>query len=250
MADTHRAHSDADLYHVVARGVGRQLIFEDDADRAAYTDLLYGQARKRGAEIVAHALVENHTHAVVQVPYERLGAFMKVVLGAYARSFNRRHERTGHLLEGPFHSEPINDDTYLLTVVRYVHQNPLKAGLAGGLLYPWSSYGRYLAGDGSPLVMGLLGSTDAFVRFHEAPGTLCDGVRPPLPRGTARNAEALIDAAREALGADPSTVKGVPREQRDASLRLLVETGFSVRQVELVTGVSHATVQRVTSRAA
>lgn len=240
-----RERSEADLYHVTTRGVGKQFIFEDDEDRDDFLTRLLTEARKGSADVVAHALVENHVHAILQVPFENLSPLMDVTLGGYARSFNQRHGRTGHVFEGRFHSQPIDDDTYLLECVRYVHQNPVRAGLPGGLAYPWTSFPRYLRGEGSPIVMGQFASLDEFVRFHEASGRLWEHQRFDRPSGVDTGAEKLMAIAREALpGIDPADVKGLPRHRRDAALRDLVAVGLSLRQVELVTGISRSTVQR------
>ena len=118
-----RAKSESNIYHVMARGDGRQIVFENDKDRKLFLALLRKQ-KAAGCTYFAWCLMDNHFHLVVQASLPVLSLMMQQIMSQYATSFNTRHQHTGHVFNQRFKSEPINDDSYFLTVVRYVHQKP------------------------------------------------------------------------------------------------------------------------------
>ena len=97
-----------------------------------------------GDSLIAYCLMGNHFHLVIKVGAETISSIMHRLLTAYAKSFNQRHERSGHLFQARFSSKLIGDDAYLQTVFKYVHLNPVKAGLVKNPKdWPWSSAGRF-----------------------------------------------------------------------------------------------------------
>lgn len=258
MGRTARDHGESGIYHVVARGVGRQIIFEDDADRTRYlTELGRGLARGTGdagsTALLAWCLMDNHVHLVIDSEPGAPSALMRDVGSAYALSFNERHDRVGHLFQGRFRSEAVDDEGYLLTVVRYVHQNPVRAGLVGACEdYPWSSYRAYAApgaGDGLTScgrVLEAFGGRAALRAFHEEVDEAAACV--DVGRGGARRLLDDSDAlgvARAVLGdVRPEEVASLPRQERDGAIRALRAARLSVRQVERLTGVSRGVISR------
>ncbi len=119
-----RAKSESNIYHVMARGDGRQIVFENDEDRKLFLALLRNR-KQQDAPIFAWCLIDNHFHLVIQASLPVLSLMMQQIMSQYATSFNTRHQHTGHVFKQRFKSEPINDDSYFLTVVRYVHQDLL-----------------------------------------------------------------------------------------------------------------------------
>ena len=164
-----RVQSTADIYHVIARGTGRQIIFEDDDDRQRFLMYLSAALRDAGAELLAWCLMENHVHLLIHAPLPDLSAAMRRVCGTYALRFNAKTGRVGHLFQDRFKSEAVSDDAYLMTVVRYIHENPAKAGVGAVDAYPWSSYREYV---GAPVlcttdfVLEVFGGVDNFAAFH------------------------------------------------------------------------------------
>lgn len=251
MARTARRQAESEIYHVMSRGVGRQIIFEDDADRRLFLAVLGEELISHNGELLAWCLMDNHVHLLLRMPLEELSELMRTLGSTYASFFNRRHERVGHLFQDRFRSEPVESDEYLLTVVRYIHQNPVVAGLSPSCEYRWSSYRAYL---GSPCegvstecetVLSMLGGEDGFVRFHqvvaEAPGCIDveSGNRGLSP-------ERVREVAEAALGdVSAEEVFSLPRPQRNAALRALRDARLSVRQIERLTGVSRGVVSRV-----
>lgn len=251
MARTARKEASSSIYHVMARGVGRQIIFEDDIDRRFYLTVLREELAAHEGVLLAWCLMDNHVHLLVQIALDELSEAMRALGSAYALFFNRRHDRVGHLFQDRFKSEPVEDERYLLTVVRYIHQNPVRAGMSPTCDYRWSSYPAYLgARDESgqtscDLVLALFGSTDELVRFHKEidDSDKCVDVE---DAGRPRSDEAAREIAVQALGKiRPEEVSSLPRPRRNEAIRTLRATRLSLRQIERLTGVSRAVVSRV-----
>ena len=129
------------LYHVTARGVRQDAIFQDDRDRQDLLKLLAGTLRTSDAKAFAYCLMGNHYHFVIQTRRANLSALMHRINFIYCQSFNQRHDRRGHVLEGRFKAIHVDSDSYLLEVCRYVDLNPVRAGLvAAPAQWPWSSF--------------------------------------------------------------------------------------------------------------
>lgn len=257
MARTPRRRADSDIYHVVARGVGRQIIFEDDADRRRFLSLLKERLAGTEGALLAWCLMDNHFHLLLRMPLEELSKTMRSLQTAYALFFNRRHDRVGHLFQDRFKSEPVDDEAYLLTVVRYIHRNPVKAGFSETCRFRWSSYNAYLglpdesASTDCEFVLSLFGTVENFVRFHleedqgengSAERRCLDADDAPRPSKDGR----ALAAARTALGeVRPEKVAALPRAERDEAIRRLRGARLSIRQIERITGVSRGIVSRV-----
>lgn len=134
--------------HVVQRGNDRQCCFRDDLDRRSYLEIL--RTVSSALEVAVHAwvLMDNHVHLLGSSLVQGNISKMMQVLGAtYVRRFNERHERTGTLWEGRFHSCPIDTGSYLWNCHRYIEMNPVRAGLASApSAFGWSSYGANALG--------------------------------------------------------------------------------------------------------
>lgn len=137
------------LWHVTNRGVERRNIFADDGDRHYFLRLLEQVVQDYGWQLAAYVLMSNHYHLLFVTPERNLSRGMKDLDGDYAASFNRRHERVGHLFQGRFKSHLVDSDAYLLEVARYIVLNPVRAGMVEHVAaWPWSSY-RATAGLGA-----------------------------------------------------------------------------------------------------
>ena len=129
------------FHHVVTRGNNKQRIFFNDTDRREFIRILTHVANRHGWNIYAYCLMRNHYHLVVNVDDRGLSRGMCELNSAYALNFNQSHERINHLFGKRYWSEYLADDRRLLNVVRYVVQNPRRAGRTGALeSYAWSSY--------------------------------------------------------------------------------------------------------------
>lgn len=132
-------------YHVMNRGSGYQPIFQDDADRRSFLGLLRDVVRMWHIQIHAFCLMDNHYHLLLRAPQGNLSRSMRHVNGLYVQRYNRKYGRDGPLFRGRFKALLIEADSYLLELVRYIHLNPVHAGLAQEPLdYIWSSHRAYI----------------------------------------------------------------------------------------------------------
>ena len=126
------------------RGINQQNIFADDEDHEKFMAILDTYHKKMGYEIYAYCLMGNHVHLLIKEGKEILSNTMKRIGASYAYWYNWQYNRKGHLFQDRYKSEAVEDDAYFLTVLRYIHQNPLKAGLTDNVdSYKWSSYKEY-----------------------------------------------------------------------------------------------------------
>jgi REP element-mobilizing transposase RayT len=129
------------LWHVTSRGNARGSIFSDDADRKAFLDVLAHVVEIFRWELHAYVLMGNHYHLLVATPEPNLSRGMRQVNGIYTQRFNRRHARTGHVMQGRFKGILVEKESHLLELARYVVLNPVRAGLVRTATdWPWSSY--------------------------------------------------------------------------------------------------------------
>ena len=136
-------------YHITARGNNGEVTFRDAEDFRLYLRLLADLRKRAGIRILAYTLMSNHVHLVVVTTAENLSRAVQWLHGRYAAVFNRKYGRTGHLFGARFHSTLIEHDVYLLEATRYVHLNPVRAGVVRQPEdYPYSSYGAYVDGEG------------------------------------------------------------------------------------------------------
>ena len=242
-----RIESKTGFYHVMLRGNARQILFESDADRLAFLHYLDRAIDEPDYALIAWCLMDNHVHLLVYDPEGKTAVVVKRFATSYAMRFNRRADRVGHVFQGRYRCQPIDSERQLLEVVRYIHNNPVEAGVCAARDYPWSSYSEYV-GDSvrceTEPVLEMLGGPTAFESFC-AEKTTC-AYEPVF--GKRPTEEQLIEVARSLLDVDdPSMVKTLPIGERNLLLLRLRDGGFSIRQTERVTGVGRGAVERVFS---
>jgi len=133
------------MYHVTLRGNHQQDIFFTTSDRSRMSDLFAEVLARFDARLHAYCYMTNHVHALIQVSDVPLGRLMLRIAGQYARMTQARMLTTGHLFEKRYHPVLVDTDAYLLELIRYIHLNPIRAGLVSmPLAYPWTSHHAYL----------------------------------------------------------------------------------------------------------
>lgn len=237
-----RVTGNSGYYHIVSRGIGKQILFEDEEDYTRFLETLRRYKEEEKFEILSYCLMENHVHLLLHVE-SGLDRIMKRIAVSYAYYYNNKYERTGHLFQDRYKSEPIEDDRYLLAVIRYIHNNPPKAGICSREEYPWSSWHEYMgeaALISKELVFGLTGGADKFASFsatNEEVECLEISERKHLSDSAAK------EIIQNVLQVESGTqLQAMSRERRDASLRQLKENGLSVRQIERLTGINRGIV--------
>ncbi len=142
--------SDA-LYHITSRGDRREDIYEDDADRELFLEVLSSVITQSNWVCYAYCLMSNHYHLLIQTPDSNLSKGMRQLNGIYTQAYNRQHGKTGHLFQGRYKAILVDEDSYLLELSRYIVLNPVKAGMvkqAGD--WRWSSYQPMIGQSPSP----------------------------------------------------------------------------------------------------
>lgn len=249
MARQARLASESGIHHVMVRGINRQSIFFDDEDRERFLQCMAAVRAASGCSILAYCLMSNHVHLVLRVGREDVGQTMKRLGVRYVSWFNRKHGRVGHLFQDRFKSRPVDDDEYLITLLRYVWSNPVEAGLVETPdQYRWSS-------------ICSLGRSDHVVDERELLAlvpldTLQQlAVQPPpqdwvpklaaghRPLHTDMDASAALSGLCQAFHA--GTVDELSPANRDRVIRELVELGLSTRRVASLVGVGRTTVNRI-----
>jgi REP element-mobilizing transposase RayT len=138
------------LHHIMVRGINKSTIFEDDEDREQFLNRLGGNITDARASVYAFALMTNHAHVLFKSGKPGISAVMRKQLTWYAQYYNRRHLRSGHLFENRYKSILCDEDNYLLALIRYIHLNPIRAGIVGTVeeldRYPWSGH-SFLMGE-------------------------------------------------------------------------------------------------------
>jgi len=135
-------------YHVINRGVEQRVVFEEAVDYERFEALMCFYAKSYGVTIHNYCLMGNHYHLLLEISTENLSKYMRQLNMNYAIYFNKKHHRSGHLWQGRFKSWYVTDEAYLYTLMGYIEQNPLKAGIVQDLAaYPYSSYHHFLSGE-------------------------------------------------------------------------------------------------------
>jgi len=138
----------------MVRGINRSPIFLDDQDRQRFLDRLGEEVVEGKCSVYAWVLMETHVHILFKSGHHGISTVMRRLLTWYAQYFNRRRRRTGHLFENRYKSILCNEETYLLALVRYIHLNPVRAGIVSNLdelnRYPWSGHSAIMGKKGYP----------------------------------------------------------------------------------------------------
>jgi putative transposase len=173
------------LHHVMVRGLERRRIFKDDADRTDFVARVATLAEQGAWTVYAWALLPNHAHLLVRTGSRPLPRSMRSLLTGYAGAFNRRHRRVGHLFQNRYNSIVVEEEPYLLELVRYLHLNPLRARVVAELStldrFPWTGHSALLGTvprpwQETPTILAQFGPTRGRAR-HAYRTFVADGIR-------------------------------------------------------------------------
>jgi len=241
-----RKQSGTGVYHVMIRGINQQNIFEDDEDCERMLQILSDVRAVSKCKIFAYCLMGNHCHLLLKVEGESLEQVIKRIGARYVYWFNVKYKRAGHLFQDRYKSEAVENDTYLLSVLRYIHQNPLQANLCNRLSdYPWSSYNEYIGIPkiiDSTFVFGLV-SKKEFEMFSrkESAGEFLECKKSAL-RVSDTEAKAIIEEVSKCSNA--SEFQRIDSIEKREFLKVFKEKGVSIRQISRLTGISKGIIER------
>ena len=165
-----RVHLAGAFYHVTLRGNHQQVIFASEGDRRLLDVIVVRALEKFDTRLHAYCWMTNHLHFLLQAGPSPLGNPMRNIASEFARAMQAKMATTGHLFERRYHASLVSADSYLLELIRYIHLNPVRAGICKDPSeFPWSSHHRYLGTREEPwvetrFVLRLLGSTQAKAR--------------------------------------------------------------------------------------
>ena len=241
-----RKTSEMGIYHVMLRGINRQNIFEDDEDCEKMLQILSDVKAVSQCRIFAYCLMQNHCHILLKVETEGLGHVFKRIGARYVYWYNLKYKRVGHLFQDRFKSEAIESDNHFLAALRYIHQNPVKAGVCKDVSdYTWSSYQEYVENRtliDTAFAFGLIdmGSFAGFHKMESSDKFLDYEIKPFLVSDT----EAKRIIAEISRCSNITEFQQIAQDDQKAFVRKFKESGMSIRQINRMTGVSKGIVER------
>jgi REP element-mobilizing transposase RayT len=218
MARRPRVFAAGVLYHVIARGNQRQKTFTSDSDYQAYIERLARYRKKYDYKLHAYCLMPNHVHLLLESSEHPLAKLMQGLQQSYSQYFNLKHRKTGHVFEGRYKAILCQKEEYLLQLIRYIHLNPVRAGMVRTPeRYRYSGDHAYLQGKATEMidpapVLSMLGGKQAYRRFVQ------DG----LSEGHKEKYYAVLD--QRFLGAEGFGERLLKKEPRKRPTRRSIET--------------------------
>ncbi|MED4014668.1 transposase [Sutcliffiella cohnii] len=248
-----RKKSKTGIYHVMLRGINQQTIFEDKEDKKRFLETL-AKFKEVGQYVVyGYCLMDNHIHLLIKETEEPLSLSIQRIISSYVHWYNSKYSRCGHLFQERFKSEVVEDSKYFLVVLRYIHQNPLKAGLAKTILdCKWTSLKEYLYRP--KLVEIELALTRFSLDPKEARNMFLtfmsqDNEDECLDYYNKPTDEEVREYMRELGIVNSSSFQRMQRANRNEILRQLKKIeGVSLGQLSRITGISKSLIHRVVSR--
>jgi REP element-mobilizing transposase RayT len=142
---TRRGESSTGYYHIMNRGINGLYLFNDKFEKEKLLNIMVEEKENIELKIVAYCIMDNHFHFLIKAEKENLMMYMKKIGIRYAMYYNRKEKRRGSVFQDRFKSEVIEDEEYLLSAIRYIHNNPVKANMVEDFTkYNWSSANQYI----------------------------------------------------------------------------------------------------------
>lgn len=253
MARKARVKSRTGIYHIIVRGLDMQAVLGDEDDKSEFLNLLQYYKSRCDYEVYGYLILDDHIHMILKEGAKSISNIMKCIGVKYVAWYNARHDRDGRLFHDRFKSEPIEDEAYLQTVLRYIHQEPVRLGLATEVgRYRWSSYKEYLQEAAGLIdthkVLSAFGKDAAHrkIAFRKYMNEPADDVCLEACR------EKISDEALRGLllrlsgAATVADLKKLPKLKRDEVLReVKAQKATSTWQIAKVSGFSQSVVARL-----
>ncbi|MBE7053481.1 MAG: transposase [Ruminococcaceae bacterium] len=254
MSRSARKLSKTGLYHIIFKGIGSQNIFEEPSDYEKLKEIIMRVKYEMQFNLYAYCMMTNHVHLFIKEQNAgEISKIMTKILSHYATWFNRKYQRIGALFANRYNSEPVEDERYYLSLIRYIHQNPVKAHMVDNPgSYPYSSYNDYAKNISDitdiDFLLDMLNNDrkKAINEFIEL-NTVSDGEtyeitdsRKTSPANIRRIIMSMID------GKEIETIKRMEKETRNQLIKILVnEKGISKSALERATGISRGTIIKI-----
>ena len=249
MSRNARIKSSSSIYHIMLRGINRQQIFYDDEDYVYFIKQLDRFKQPCGYKLYAYCLMGNHVHLIMKEGSTMpVGEVIKHIGGAFVYWYNLKYERTGHLFQDRFKSEPVESRTYLGQVFRYILQNPVKAGLCSKPEdYQYSSAKEYLLGGrgitNTGYINDLIGKDVLYQFVNIENDDECLEIKENVRKGVT-DETALNSIRKKWKNGIPAVGKLGERTELNKAISDLVKSGISMRQLSRLTGLSIRIIDR------
>ena len=241
-----RVLSNTNIYHVILRGVNRQIVFWDKEDRVIFLNRLSRYKDVCGYELFAYCLMDNHIHLLLRTGDEPLSTVFRRLLDSYVHWYNAKYDRCGNLFQDRYKSEPVNDERYFLKATHYILHNPIMAGICSRPEeYEYSSAAEYILNiPGITDVDYLFGMMDRKALKDFLAKTSEEDLiknKEDHPTTVSINDKHAADIITEKLGiAIP-----VDLDMLKSNIRLFLDCGISLRQISRITSVSRTLLYRL-----
>lgn len=242
-----RRKSETGVYHIMIRGINKEKIFIDDEDCRRFLKILKDCKEISKFKLYAYCLMGNHVHLLLQEVDENIDLIVKRIGSRYVYWFNTKYQRIGHLFQDRYKSEPVDNDEYFLSALRYIHCNPVKAKIVSGCEeYRYSSYNEYFGASSLVDCESILEEfdIDRFVEFHKQYDEInhIEYVENEHKRITDEEAERIV---KKQSGCNSiEEYQSLPREKQLDLVSYFRKNGLSIRQIMLFTGLGEFTVRR------
>jgi putative transposase len=254
MARQPREKSATDYYHIMMRGINREFIYETVKEKHYFMNLL---KEELSPCLVGYCLMDNHVHLLVNDQLEKLSLVIKKINVKYAMQYNYHNQRVGHLFQNRYKSEAIHTEPYLIEVIRYIHNNPVKAGMIQKTEeYQWSSYKEYLgntvvvAEHHKAFILSLFsGNINGFIRFHQQKDDYeYLDTKEEVELNRINLAQAVITEFCNETGIfDAPQIKNEKRYIQEIIVRLLKKTKLSHRDIARLLEVTRGIIHHIAS---
>ena len=223
------------------RGINRQQIFEDREDYEKFLQILKDCKAISGFKLYAYCLMGDHIHLLIHEVSEPIEQIMKRITIRFVYWYNVKYQRVGHLFQDRFKSEPVEEDSYFLTAIRYIHQNPIKAKICKQIAaYAYSSYAEFFKDSDlidSELVFDMI-PKENFEEFNNQTSfdKCLDIEDKSIFRVTDEQAQKIIE--KHSKCKNVAEFQKLEIKVRNKFLKKFKENGLSIRQISRLTGVS------------
>ena len=242
-----RKASKTGIYHVMLRGISQQRIFEDREDYAWFLECISEVKKLSEFKLFAYCLMGNHVHLLLKEGKEPLAQIFRRIGARYVFWFNWKYRRNGHLFQDRFRSEPIETDEYFLSVLVYIYQNPVAAGLCKSPRdYEWCS--RRMLGKCEVIDEEELRKIVPLdeVKKREREETKCDLLEPKIGRRMALSDEDAFKQMKTLSGVKTTTEFQALDQQRQSRVFCeMRKKGASIRQLARLAGLGKGVVERL-----
>ncbi|MGJ9382072.1 transposase [Salipaludibacillus sp. CF4.18] len=247
-----RKKSSTGVYHVMLRGINRQTIFEDDEDKSKFIATLAKYKEVSGFQLYGYCLMDNHVHLLVKEMKECVSIALKRISSSYVYWYNKKYERCGHLFQERFKSENVESEAYFIIALRYIHQNPLKAGLVKSVWESdWMSIDEYVhkvkfTDIDRALNLFSINRKTAVGRFVAYMQETNDDQCLDLEERVKFSDNQVREFLRAAGVKSNSMLQQMDMENRNAVVSTLKKRkGVSIRQISRITGISKSVIDRI-----